>query len=277
MITDLTKYKRIFAFGCSFTGYIYPTWADIIYKSMSPDVEFYNFGKSGGGNVFIANRITEANRKFKFTDTDLVVVLWSTHARIDFYKSDDSGNHGQWRTPGNIYSQDMLSKQAVKELEDLNWFLMRDLSIIDLTTTYLNNLPCDSIKLMSSPHDYEISSRHMDIQNLTGSIINTYDSFLKDEYPNVSLYEFMDCKWSSVIKYKDPNHPDLEYFTDYHPTPVDYANYLIKCNVPISQEAITYAHESLNKMLATGLYRLDIVNMFLDCDQRLSNAYRLLW
>ena len=154
---------------------------------------------------------------------------------------------------------------------------MRDLSIIDLTTAYLNNLPCDSIKLMSSPHDYEISSRHMDIQNLTGSIINTYDSFLKDEYPNVSLYEFMDCKWSSVIKYKDPNHPDLEYFTDYHPTPVDYANYLIKCNVPISQEAITYAHESLNKMLATGIYRLDIVNMFSDCDQRLSNAYKLLW
>jgi hypothetical protein len=92
-----------------------------------------------------------------------------------------------------------------------------------------------------------------------------------------SLFEFMGNKWSAVIKYKDPNHPDLEYFTDYHPTPVDYANYLIKCNLPLSQEAIFYAHESLHKMLTSGLYRIDIVNMFSDCDQRLSTAYKVLW
>ena len=87
MITDLKKYKRIFAFGCSFTSYLYPTWADIIYKSMNPDVEFYNLGKSGGGNLFISHRIVEANKKYEFTENDLVVVMWSTHARIDFYKT----------------------------------------------------------------------------------------------------------------------------------------------------------------------------------------------
>lgn len=272
MITDLTKYKRIFAFGCSFTGYIYPTWADLIYKSMSPDVKFYNFAKSGGGNVFIANRITEANRKFKFTETDLVVLMWSTSARIDFYKTEKS----RWITPGNIYTQGELSESVVRELEDLNWFLMRDLSVIDLTTSYLNNLPCDSIKLMSVPYDYELSHRHMKIEPITESIINTY-SCLNDEYPNISLFEFMNFKWSSSIRYKNPSHPEMEYFIDYHPTPVDCANYLIKCNMPISQQAIDYAYESFNKMQADGISQPDVVNMFPDGDQRLSEGYRLLW
>jgi hypothetical protein len=272
MITDLTKYKRIFAFGCSFTGYIYPTWADIIYKSMSPDVEFYNFGKSGGGNVFIANRITEANRKYKFTETDLVVVMWSTHARIDFYRTDDGG----WKTPGNIYTQAMLSQQAVNELEDLNWFLIRDLSIIDLTTSYLNHLPCDTIKLMSTPFDYEMSHRDMKVEPITESIINTYSS-LKDEYPDMSMFEFMNFKWSSSIKYKHPQHPGTEYFIDYHPTPVDYANYLLKCNVPLSQKGIDYAHESYNKMLVDGITHGDILSMFSECGRRLSYAFRHLW
>jgi hypothetical protein len=162
---------------------------------MSPDVEFYNFGKSGGGNVFIANRITEANRKYKFTETDLVVVLWSTHARIDFFKT-DSG----WKTPGNIYTQGMLSEHSVRELEDLNWFLLRDLSMIDLTTSYLNNLPCGSIKLMSVPFNYESRYKNKVLLNkyLTTSIIETYSELLK-EYPNPSLYEFMNYKWSSSI------------------------------------------------------------------------------
>ena len=100
MIQDWTKYKRLFAFGCSFTQHIYPTWADVIYRSMSPDVEFFNFGKSGGGNIFIANRLTEANRKYKFNETDLIIVMWTTYCRFDFYKSEEG-----WVTSGNIYSQ----------------------------------------------------------------------------------------------------------------------------------------------------------------------------
>jgi len=273
MITDLTKYKRIFAFGCSFTSYIFPTWADLIHKSMNPDTEFYNFGKSGGGNVFIANRITEANRKYKFTETDLVVVMWSTTARIDFYKTEKS----KWITPGNIYSQGELSESTVRELEDLNWILMRDLSVIDLTTTYLNSLPSDSIKFMAVPYDYDIQQQNLETEPITHSIIETYDSCLRNEYPNISLYEFMNFNWSDKIRYYHPAHPEIKQFIDYHPTPVDYANYLITCNVPISKEAIDYAQDSLNKMLVKDITHPKIVNMFPDCDKRISDAFRQLW
>ena len=48
--------KRLFAFGCSFTGYGWPTWADIIGQSF----DYYeNWGKSGIGNYLISSRVVE--------------------------------------------------------------------------------------------------------------------------------------------------------------------------------------------------------------------------
>lgn len=268
MITDLKKYKRIFAFGCSFTSYLYPTWADIIYKSMSPKVEFYNLGKSGGGNLFISHRIVEANKKYKFNEDDLVVVMWSTHARLDFYKTDFG-----WVTPGNIYTQGELSQSSVRELEDLNWFVMRDLATIDMTTQYINNLPCDSIKFMSVPFTYEYDSHNQTYTTFIKSILELYADIMKD-YPEKTLFEFMGKTWHNEhkIKYTDPDMP-----IDYHPTPVDYLDYLISCGVPVSQEAIDYAHESLNRLLTPNISKADAVNMFPDCDDRVNKSRILLW
>jgi hypothetical protein len=67
MNVDFTKYKRFFAFGCSFTCYIWPTWADVVSKEM-PQAKFYNLGKTGAGNLCISSKVAEANNRFKFTD-----------------------------------------------------------------------------------------------------------------------------------------------------------------------------------------------------------------
>lgn len=269
MITDLSKYKRLFAFGCSFTQYFYPTWADIIYKSMKPDVTFHNFGKAGGGNLFIAHRITEANRRFKFNKDDLIIVMWSTFARIDFYSSE----RGHWITPGNIFTQDMISEPTVRELADLNWFLMRDLSVIDLADTYLDSLGCDSIKFMSVPFDYEIIHQNREADDIEKSICELYDD-IKQRYPK-TLFEHMNFKWSSSIKYYDPHHG--ENFIDYHPTPTDYLAYLQKHNVPINQTGIEYAENAARVLLTPGKSKQDFCDIFADCDERVSSVYRTMW
>ena len=87
----------------------------------------------------------------------------------------------------------------------------------------------------------------------------------------------MNFNWSDKIRYYHPEHPEIKEFIDYHPTPVDYANYLIRCNVPISKEAIDYAQDSLNKMLVKDITHPEIVNMFPECDKRISDAFRQLW
>jgi hypothetical protein len=43
MNIDFFKYKRFFAFGCSFTKYHCPSWSDLISKEM-PNAEYVNFG-----------------------------------------------------------------------------------------------------------------------------------------------------------------------------------------------------------------------------------------
>ena len=51
---DFSKYKRLFVFGCSFTQYRWPTWADIIAKD-NPHLEYFNTANSGAGNLYIFN------------------------------------------------------------------------------------------------------------------------------------------------------------------------------------------------------------------------------
>jgi hypothetical protein len=79
----MIKNNRLFTFGCSFTHYHYPTWADIVAKNFT---EFQNWGDPGGGNNFILNSIVECHSRNKLTSNDTVIVLWSGLSRIDHYQ-----------------------------------------------------------------------------------------------------------------------------------------------------------------------------------------------
>ena len=64
------KYDRIFTFGCSWTRYVWPTWADIIkYTDQKPEV--HNWGKPGIGNVGILYRMIECDLKNNLQKTIL--------------------------------------------------------------------------------------------------------------------------------------------------------------------------------------------------------------
>jgi hypothetical protein len=263
MITDFSKYKRVFAFGCSFTSWIYPTWAQIINKSCNTDVEFYNMAKAGGGNIYIANRLTEANRVYKFNEDDLVILMWSTFCRIDYYDTENGG----WKTPGNIFTQSMIDINKIKPLLDPNGFIIRDFSIIELTTAYLNSLPCDVLKFMSVPLNYN-NFQNILHDKISDRILNTYQG-LDTEYGS-DVFQFLGNRFSGGIKYHDSNHgPGLT--NDYHPTPVDYCNYLLSKNVPITPQAIQYAHDSLDKINKFGKTREIIFNMF---DEEINSSTR---
>jgi hypothetical protein len=59
-----SKYKRLFTFGCSFTRYLWPTWADIL----AEDIPYYeNWGCGGAGNLYISNAIMEAHNRHTLT------------------------------------------------------------------------------------------------------------------------------------------------------------------------------------------------------------------
>ena len=88
---------------------MWPTWADIVSKEM-PDAEFYNFGLSGGGNPLISYRVAETNNRYKFTDTDLVMIMFSTYCREDRWVTDR-----KWIAGGNIFNNKFYPDSWVKE------------------------------------------------------------------------------------------------------------------------------------------------------------------
>jgi hypothetical protein len=75
--------SRLFTFGCSFTRYHYPTWADIVSKNFS---EFQNWGRAGAGNNFILNSLNECDLRNKLGTNDTVIIMWAGLSRIDYYQ-----------------------------------------------------------------------------------------------------------------------------------------------------------------------------------------------
>lgn len=240
---DYEKYKRVFAFGCSFTEYKYPTWANVMQHNI-PKASFYNLGKCGGGNTFIANRITEANRVFNFCETDLVMVMWSTFCREDRYIPDIG-----WLTPGNIYSQNELpftDKEYLVKYADPLTFLVRDLSTIDMATTYLNHLPSDSLNMLSVPFDHQMDNYHEKIRYF----IDLYKD-LEDSLPD-NLFDLeMNGYWQHGSRYQE-SWADM--YEDYHPSTLRYANYLKKIGVELTDAAYQYAIDSTVKLQAIKHY-----------------------
>lgn len=255
---DFSKYKRLFTIGCSFTEYFYPTWANILSKSL-PEAEFYNLGKSGSNNPFIAYRLVEANRKFKLCETDLVVVMWTTTCRESHYVN------GDWTTPGNIFSQSVYSEDFVKKFADPDGYLIRDMATIELATSYVNNLPCDYIGLLSTPIDFRYLNNALwswnKVEPITNEIINVYQDLLAT-FPK-SLYDLeMNGGWKSGSSYRSEHHDGVR--EDFHPNPVRYCNYLIKLGLPITQASIEYAEES-SRAVATVTHRNEFPIVFPYC------------
>lgn len=233
MNIDFNKYKRFFAIGCSFTHWAYPTWANIVSQCM-PNTQFINLGKSGGGNSYIANRMTQANRTFNFCETDLVMVMWSTLCREDRYVND------KWITPGNIFSQQTYDDTFVKKFADPVGYLIKDLSTIDLATTYMNTLPCDYIDILAVPFVHQI----LDTNGLVyQEVVHTYKDLIA-YFDKPTLLSILGG-FAGGLEYDN----DGNWLVDYHPNPAQYCDYLKGINFPLTQYAIDYANQSYQKAL----------------------------
>lgn len=238
MIQDInfSKYKRFFAFGCSFTGYFWPTWADVLSKEM-PQAKYFNMGVCGAGNLLISARITEANLKFNFNQDDLVIVMWSTFCREDrYYKN-------RWESPGNIFTQNTYSKDFVKKFADPKGYLIRDLTLMELTTTYLNASPCDSISLMSVPFNYQNETDNSVVQ-----IIRSFKNLTTNAHPSMLELELKGDYENGHEYYNDESK---QYVQDYHSNPVRYWNYLDKLKFPLTDRSKQYAEQSLEILKST--------------------------
>jgi hypothetical protein len=211
--------KRIFTFGCSFTKYYWSTWPEIV--SLDLDIPYYNFGKSGGGNQYIANTISQADNIYNFNQDDLIMISWTSVTREDRWVK------GNWYNSGNIYTQDLFDKSYVEKWGDPIGYMIRDFASIKLVKNLLEFKGCQhhmmsmcdiQDQLDQGAYNKMPSNVHYD------KLCNIYKTELACVHPS-----FMRTLWNNDI-YKFKILPDIEtygtHFSDGHPSPAEHFLYL---------------------------------------------------
>jgi hypothetical protein len=233
---DTFRYKRFFAFGCSFTNYHWPTWADIIGNEIP---HYENWGRISAGNQFIFNSIIECDARHHFNQDDLVIVMWTSIEREDRYLNND------WYLASHIERTQAYGKDWNKKFgKEIRGLLIRDLAFIRATQQLLQFRNCDWANFSMSPiskmdvHDSEIKiieelndlhrryvKLHTDLclgKDLTEKYAHSPDvlKLYKEEFTNIE-----DSVLNVVFKgeWSIPPRPNK---TNCHPSPKEHLKYL---------------------------------------------------
>lgn len=134
--------SRIFTFGCSFTKYNWPTWADLL----SARYLVFNWGLPGVGNRAIVERLAEAYAYQKISLDDIVIIQWSHIHRHDYARPDiHKTGYKMWKTGGNIFSptnQKVFNKKWIENFWSPEAYILYTLNNIIIAQQILKSIGC---------------------------------------------------------------------------------------------------------------------------------------
>lgn len=177
----------LFTFGCSFTQYAWPTWADIAGQEFE---SYENWGLSGGGNQFIFHSLMECVVKNKISKDDVVVIMWTNITREDRYVK------GAWLTPGNLFHQNTYTNDFVEKFADTRGYFIRDVNIITATDIILKNIGCKFYFLSMIPLTNADQYFYNDIGDDIEDLLDFFQPIL--DFVRPSIYEVIfNFDWTS--------------------------------------------------------------------------------
>ena len=263
---------RLFTFGCSFTQYKWPTWADILGRQF----DYYeNWGKAGAGNQYIVNSITEAHLRNKFTPDDTIVVMWTSFLRLDMYTDKNVNFNNRiykqgWFTPGNLdgWTKEMYGDKFCDIFINPRGCYIKDLPMMFLADQLLESIGCKKYYLsmvdVGMPTDiYDLSFfKKMLRKNAVEDYecrepLELYSPIVEKIRPSVHNKIF-DYDWQSrkllLGEFSDKSSP---WRTDSHPVPDEHLEYLQKVlpELTIPQNTIDWTH-NITQQILDGTYEL---------------------
>jgi len=226
---------RLFTFGCSFTNYHWPTWADILEPGYD---EYHNWARPGAGNQFIFERLVEADITFGFTPDDTIIVMWSSHNRHDWY--DWFG----WQTKGNVLDNpEFFDKAYLDRFYDIKASIMHSFNYIHAAQQLLENKHSNwKMTSMDELVKPVVSEEYMIpklIKKLTSNEFSTFK-----EWPELLKYESIltGSNWLSMPLKKYMDNTKYKYTKkqgdtwDFHPTPIIHYNWLVDQGFEVTDE-----------------------------------------
>lgn len=183
-------YNRLFTFGCSYTQWWWPTWANIIADDLQ--IEHQNWGQSGIGNIAISSKILECDLKNKFTSNDLIIVNWSSWHRIDLIDANTRG----WLGGGNAFNNPMFPPKFIKKYWNQNNDIVKN---------------CTSIILSNKSFDIDYQSHMIDYEGMTEYNETSYEfsnyQYLLENMPKKNIFDTSNnSRFNNTVK---DHHPDI--------------------------------------------------------------------
>lgn len=230
--------KRLFAFGCSFTMYAWPTYADFL----GYEFDLYeNWGFPGLGNRAIAQRIAECHAKNHINKNDTVIVQWTTHTRHDwhtFRTVEFKGKRGDairntdeigWKTKGSIFNymnrEVCFDDHWINTFWDEESYFMHGQNNIILAKGLLESTGC-KYKMTSIGDMHKLGTDMPDANQFGEKLqesINVYNTV-----PEFEIYKSNITNWveplglfswerpEKTYKFYDPNTKKM--WTEFHPS-----------------------------------------------------------
>lgn len=203
--------NRLFTFGCSFTQYKWPTWADILGTAYH---HYENWGMMGGGNFYIAASVSEACATRKITKEDTVAIMWTNVMREDRYID-------WWKPVGNIHTQFFYDEDFIAKYITERGCYIRDLAVMYSTKKMLDSIGCKYVMTsmvdLNNPNQYE--NTHM---KSPSNIIDAYSEVVDIIKPSIHRVVFK-CDWNSRVATPKRFAGDIR---DPHPTPKEHLVYI---------------------------------------------------
>jgi hypothetical protein len=209
--------KRFFAFGCSYTNWPHPTWADFIGINFE---EYYNYGKAGACNTYIANSFIEANEEHKFNkETDTIFIAMSGFGRfsyMDFIKGTELDTRiYDWKTNGDTLftkceGHPEISKLIGNKIFNYNWAAYNSwISFITMKNILVEKKINHKIIMSINNKHYVTDFDLLDISDdMVKKIKYLYSKLDIDE----SIDEFINANFPNI---NGGNHPTKEIYYEY--------------------------------------------------------------
>ena len=218
--------SRLFTFGCSFTYYHWPTWANIV--ALDKQKELYNFGIAGLGNVGISQRILEADCKFNFTPDDEIMVMWTSWCR------DDKINEFDYNSQGSIFNQNA----SIKWFRD-NWSYVDTIVKNSNAIIYANAAYRDNITWQGNAFDNDfIESGTLSVLNLIRDeeLANRFRKLYEAKLPNIKTIDFVESG----------NKKSFGLLNDSHPDVIDHMNIVLSDIGDLKQDTVELCNQLQN-------------------------------
>jgi hypothetical protein len=243
---DLSGYQRFFVFGCSFTGYRWATWADLIAREM-PHAEYVNVGRSGAGQLYILSQLSQCINHYNIGENDLVGIMWSTFYREDRYMYQRASDN--WSTPGNILTaQHEVPQEYIDNYVCTRGMFVRDMAIIDTTMRMLEHSEFDSFAMLGVGLDHQDWTAGLppDSGPPMDDIKQLYSEVNTKLLPPLMDTQFPEG-WDTCYKYFDDSEGTM--YPDYHPSVLQYKSYLETLGFEFSSETESYARAEHERMM----------------------------